>query len=365
MSLIVVDYLFNYFQQDILPNVNNLVIICNEECMIHDSFLVKYTIVTSLDNLNKGGLFILKAVSEVQRGFILSLLITKYQISYILTPRKDVISKYLPSCRIQDLRTPSKQIQIKSPNLAQNEPLISIPPQSSVQNSKIPSQKNPPLNLYDQVYIESLNKYYDTILATPMKAAKLKSAKGQLKNIVDGVIASLKKKTGIQDICEGEELTDAIITDLSDYGLINLSLTNIDYNEEEIEAYFGRKKIKNFIPRHKNSGNRPIRQEDAKKPPFSEDLLEVVQTIVKHSVQDDFLEKVSSIGELVHFLRSMLNKFCSYNSRQFTDAQSNQINSLVLKSVLEARFVINGFKNIDEVCVTPNKFFYIELQLRR
>ncbi|OMJ65222.1 hypothetical protein SteCoe_38771 [Stentor coeruleus] len=365
MSLIVVDYLFDLFLSEILPNANNIIIICNDKCMIHDSFLVKYTIISSIDHLNKGGSFILKVASEIQRGFIFSLLISKYPVSYIFTPRKDIISLYLPSCRLQDLRTPSKQSQAKIQNFAQNEPIISSPSVVSSQNSQASSQIKPQLSLYDQVYTESLNKYYETILSTPIKATKLKSARAQLRNIVDGVITSVKKKTGLQDICESEELTDAIITDLSDYSIINLSSMVIDYNEEEIEAYFGWKKNKNFIPRHKNGGNKPKRQEEVKRPPFSEDLLEIVQAITKQSAQDDLLWNIATIGELTHLLKSTLNKFCNNNNRQFTEAQSNQINSQVLKRVLEAKFMINDIKNLDEVCVAPNKFFFIKLQLRR
>ncbi|OMJ94550.1 hypothetical protein SteCoe_2189 [Stentor coeruleus] len=361
MSLAVVDYLCDLFQVEILPISSNIIVICKDSCFVHDSFLARFSIVADLSNISRGGSFIIKVSGEIQRGLIISLLISKYPMSTIFTPRKEVISKYLPSCKIELLMTPIKQafpMNVNQPKVV-NIPVKEAFPQMGIQKSQtIPKQ---PPNYFDIVYMESLGKYCETILVNSIRATKQRSCRAQIKNIVDGVIASTRKKVGPQIQVDSEEVTEAIVNDISDHGIFNISAMLVEYNDEEIEAYFGRQKFKKFTPRHRNNGIKAIRNEDVKNQPCPENYLDVIQAVSNLAIQDDRCENMGSIGELMHFIKSLFIGYSNESNRKFNEAQTNQIISQIFRKVLETKFDLRDIKNFDEVCVSPSKNFFIKL----
>lgn len=363
MSLAVVDYLCDLFQVEILPNSSNIIVICKDSCFVHDSFLARFAIVVDLSSISRGGSFIIKVSGEIQRGLIISLLITKYPMSIVYTPRKEVISKYLPSCKLDLLMTPTKQ---SFPMIGNQPKAAYAPPKDTLFSAfgqkpqAAPQQKQPP-NYFDNVYTESLAKYCETILVTTIRATKQRSCRAQVKNIVDGVIASTRKRAGAQIQVDSEEITEAIINDMSDHGIISVSSMVVDYSDEEIEAYFGRQKSKKFIPKHRNGGVRVVRNEEVKNQPCPENYLDVIQSISNLAIQDDRCENMGSVGELMHFIKSLFVSYSSANSRHFNEAQTNQIISQIFRRVLEAKFDLKDIKNLDDVCVSPNKNFFIKL----
>lgn len=178
MSLVVVDLIGYSFDSDVIPMSSNLILIYNEKNSESSIINHIYQLTTDLEMALKGGIFSMSVSNEVQRGVLLSNIFTKKPSVIVHTSRPEILSKYLPGVILEVLKSPLRSIRA----VAEEKPRVFQP-----------SPKKE-IDYFDIVYQESLKKYLETLLLSNIRANKQKSAKAQVKNLVVGIIASLKKK---------------------------------------------------------------------------------------------------------------------------------------------------------------------------
>jgi hypothetical protein len=106
-------------------------------------------------------------------------------------------------------------------------------------------------SIFDQIYLESLNKFTKMYLINKYtRVNKTKSLKSQLKNLIEGIMSSNRKRNGNFIEFSADNLVEVIINDLETYGVIMCGL-NIHYNDQAIDEFFGEFKSKVFVPCHK------------------------------------------------------------------------------------------------------------------
>ena len=353
MALCIVDYLHDSLSPEVLPDTQNMVIVCNESCIIPLNLSLKYMSTSDLDRIIRGGSYLVKVVNEVQRGLVYSILFNKSPKIQIFSSRPEIIAKYWPSCEIRQLSSvQSVQPFQSSPFIPPTSSKFVPNPTSEPYSKPKPSRTEP--EPFDVIYKESLSKYVETILSQPIRAPKEKSAKNQLKNIVTGMIASVKKKTNISMNVDINDLVETIFNDLIAHEIITQNFGNLEYSDENLEAYFGSQKTKLFIPGSKaEKVSRPFTTKEEGRP-RPENFESVICDIITIVLDDTRLIHCDNVGELVHLCKTVLKSY-SETQQRIPDSQTGLIITGVIKYLISNYFTCSA--DLDEVSKNPTNFF--------
>ena len=313
MSLAVVEYLGDYLTPGILPKSPNTIIICNEGCFLAENIQDLYRETTDIEGINRGN-YLIKTSDEIQRGVVLSILNQRNQNVEIYTSRPEVISQYLTRCQIKILKTPSR---VQPPR---NIPAYIPPPQPK------------PVDNFDIIYRETLTKYFQTFLSLPIRANKQKSAKAQLKNIADGIIASTIKRMGKQLNVDSDAIVEAIFTDLEDHHIIINSASCLEYSNDLIDTYFGKNKSQTFYPKHRIGGiGQPGNDND--------ETTSMISAIVA-LVMDDNFGVCRNLFQVIMICKKHFGEYCEASKKEHLLKQKDKIIGKALSSVIEHCFDI-------------------------
>lgn len=334
MSICVIDYISDSMDPSNIPNYQYNYVICNENCQVSEYITSTYAQSNDIERLSSPGSYIIKVSNDIQRGFLLAFLCNKLK-GEIFSHRPEVVSRTLNIPNVKLLPTPEKTLEIK-PNYFQPTPA--------------PSASKKPQDTFDLIYQESLEKYVETILTQQIRAIKIKSAKAQLKNIVDGIVIKNQKKNGVQVNFVSDEVVDAMFNDLENSGIISASMATVTYFDEWIDCFFGKRRGKEFVPKHRNPNIevKPQRSANQAGSQFvnviSQELLEY---IIQLCVQDSRLSMVKSIGELSHLIKPIFNQ-----PQVVSQIPSSKIDSAldrVLSYLLKQFFECEDGRSVDTV----------------
>lgn len=240
MSIAVLDMISDYVAPELLPNEHSIFMICGESCLIPPTLRCESMPVVDLDTLLRGGIYFMRIASDLQKGIIIGSLYSKHQSNFnnsqisikIYSPRKDIFANFLIPGTFEILTIPVADLPIRANH---------IPAASPASDS----------STFDAIYMESLGKYSKAILfEKTIRTNKIKSAKAQLKNVVDGTIISYRKKFSKNVDFDSEEVVDAIFSDFERLGII-INGFILEYNDNLIDAYFGFSRSMLFVPGHK------------------------------------------------------------------------------------------------------------------
>ena len=266
MSITILDFLGDILYPESLQNIENILTLCNESCVIFDSTQSRPINPSDLSLLTNGGRYHIRLSSDLQRGILIGLLYVKIPTIKLLTNRADLYSNYIKeNCTGFNWSSSVKQ-ETFSPKIS---------------------------NFFETVYNDSLAKYVKTILTeNGIRANKIKSAKAQVKNLIDGIIISLNVKSGRREKIEAEEVVEAIFDDLLGNKIIESNITgNLEYNDQLIDAFFGPRKTMIFKPNFLRQ-NQEIRPE----PDNAKNNLQFIN-IVKNSptknLENDYFRNIS------------------------------------------------------------------------
>lgn len=321
MSICVVDFISNAIVPNILPNYQHNYIICAENCQILDPVVNNYVQSSNIETLLSLGSYIIRISNDIQRGFLLGFLCNKFKAD-VYSHRPEVISRTLNIQSVRLLPTPDRVLEAGPSFLQPSQP-------------SVPSVPKKPLDNFDMIYQESLEKYIETILTQQIRAVKFKSAKAQLKNIVDGIIIKNQKKNNMQVTFSSDEIVESMFSDLETHGIISASVASVTYFDDWIECYFGKRKGKEFLPRHRNPNEirapqRPNNQVDLSLPQ------ELLQNLLPLFVQNPRLNQIKSVGELSHLIKTTLNT--SVIPAQIQKSNLESISEKILYFMLKNHF---------------------------
>ena len=328
MSICVIDYISDSMDPSSIPNYQYNYVICNETCQISEYISSTYTQSNDIERLSTPGSYIIKVSNDIQRGFLLAFLCNKLK-GEIYSHRPEVVSRTLNMPNVKLLPTPEKILETRS-NFFQPPPPTNTPKK--------------PLDAFDLIYQESLEKYVETILTQQIRAIKLKSAKAQLKNIVDGINIKNQKKSVIQAPIPSDEVVEAMFSDLENSGIISTGMATVTYFDEWIECFFGKRRGKEFMPKHRNPNSEavPQRFNNQKDNIISTELLE---QIIGLCLQDTRLNMVKSIGELAHLIKPILNQL--QIAQQIPSSKTEMVSEKVLSYLLRQFFDLEDGKVVD------------------
>lgn len=346
MSLAVVDLLGSSFDSDVIPMSPNLILIYSEKNSESSIINHIYQLTTDIEMALQGGIFSMSVSNEVQRGVLLSRIFLKKPSVVVYTSRPEILSKYMPGILVEVLKSPLKSIRA----VVEEKP-----------RALQPSPKKE-VDYFDIVYQESLKKYLETMLFSSLRANKQKSAKAQVKNLVVGIIASLKKKTSADFVVDSEEITESMFRDFEDHDIIT-SGPMIDYNDEAIEAYFGRKKTRVFNPNYKSGFQNVKKEQEREKEPICT-LDEAIREIAGLLLENDGLKACTSIGHLLIFCKKILKSYQEDSGKNFSDRQISEITSRLLTFAFENCFLLPSSVSIEAVSKEPQNFFTIKIENR-
>jgi hypothetical protein len=341
----VVDFLLDYLSLEDLPEAWSVYVVCSDTCQVSSEVSANFVESTDVEKLIRGGKFLSRVSNDIQSGFLLSYLVNRLQAE-VYSHRPEVISRLLGIQSVRLLSTPDK--------ILENRSVFQVP-------ASVPEYLQArPVDAYDKVYQESLEKYVETILCQQIRASKVKSARAQLKNIIDGIIISNNKKGGIQLEASSEEITDAIYSDLENHGIIAISMNNVSYFDEWIECYFGKKKVKAFMPRHRNPNGVDVRPQAARQP-VDDQCEALVQEIISSYKERSRYMQVKSVGELSHMVRLALNE--KIPDQSMSQAQKDVIGNKVMAGVIRAYFMTEDGRDLEEIL--KNLSFHFATKLIR
>jgi hypothetical protein len=241
MSIAIIDYIGNVIQTAHLPISAITLIICNENTLVPSS--LGAVLLSSIDRntIAKGGLFIFRAGTELDKGCNIGLAYGTFPNSKLYTSRPDLFSGIVPNNSLETLVQPFHLQKTQNQKVAESS--------KSLENT-----------IFEEVYSESLEKFSKTFLLIPaIRAYKIKSLKAQLKNLVDGVIMSKARKLGKVPITS-ENVVQSIFEDLEKQELVKNSFGNVEYCDGLIERFFGSAKSAVFIPGHRQKSSGCVRQ---------------------------------------------------------------------------------------------------------
>jgi len=239
MEFKVYDILSDFIEETSIPQCDNYLLIMSETCIIPDKLYTLLQKLSSDQDPSLGGKLYTRASNEFERGILLGKL-SRCPNAKIVSPRPDVILKYIPNLKVEHLAVPGVQPVIKS---SLNPEIPEFKPQVSFQNSDSSFQKAES-NLLKSIYEEVLNKYVEKFLKnTEIRATKIKSAKAQIKNLANGAITSSKKKlSDATELPSPDDLAELIFEDLKKNDLVCESGNTFEFNDEKITQCFGPEK---------------------------------------------------------------------------------------------------------------------------
>ena len=229
MSLAIIDYTDSYVCKDQLPLIPTIIIICSETTLVPDS--IKPILLNSISksSIINGGIFIIRVSSDLILGQTIAQAYNEFPDSKIYTARSAIFKGIVPNFALENINLPIPKIFKKLIRPTE----VSKPPENS---------------LFEEIYSESLEKFSKTFLLIPtIRAYKFKSLKAQLKNLVDGVIASKAKRFG-KIIFESESVVCAILEDLDKQLVVKNVFGNVEFDDCKLEDFFGTRKNSVFVP---------------------------------------------------------------------------------------------------------------------
>ena len=357
MAAVVIDYLFDFLSLADVPDAQNTYIICSDTCQVNDDILAVFNESTDIERLVKGGKYISRVTNDIQSGFLLSYLINKLQAE-VYSHRPELISRLFGVQNVRCLQTPDKLFESK-PNAA---PLAQASGNWDMKQ---------PVDSFDKVYQDSLEKYVETILCQPIRATKIKSAKGQLKNIVDGIVISLTKRSNIKVEFSSEDISDSIFADLESHGIIAQSMAAVSYFDEWIESYFGKRKVKIFVPRHRSGAGAGDREHGLNPAKMSnnpntsgqnreeEKLDMLIPTFLDNILLDGKYNSIKSVGELSHLLKLTLNELS--RDYELNTVQKDKMHQKLFPYVIQQLFNVEQGKSYDDISKDPNAHFALKI----
>lgn len=355
-----------------------IVILCNETSLIPDSIHSESINFTDIPNISRQGYSHLRTSSELQRGIIIGLLYTKYPDIVIYTSRRDLYTQYIPPSSFQLLNT--------------------VP--SSKKDFSYVSPNNDSYNKeFDTIYQESLNKYVTSFLREKsIRATKYKSAKAQAKNIVDGIIASLNKKSIKRISTNSEDIVEAIFADLERYEIITIGIS-LEYNDELINLYFSRGSTREFIPEYRNASkpqenfnnqnfyeyknqkNEPNPDFNRKEPEeikkdVSRDNIEIKKDVLGDNIDyteytsfalEKILEDKCKIISVLHLYRNCMfyiREYNEINNKILENELKNRLTSKLMLFLMEIYFKAESDLTNEEIINNYQKNFTIKLSIK-
>ena len=346
MSIAVIDMLGDVLNPEVLPKNENSVLVYNEGSTDNFSVISSYPCTNDIIEALRGGKHSIMVSSEAQRGLVFSLILSMRKIITIYTPRPEIISVYLQGTPIESLKT---LVRSSSPQKPREErPRPQTTPKKTI-------------DYFEVIYQESLKKYVESMLVPQIRATKSKSAKAQLKNLIDGIITSTRKKVG-QDIpVSSEEIVERLFADLERHQIISGG-TTLEYSDELIEAYFGRRPTKVFRGDFREPNVEELKEPERQVPrPGDDSLNEVVLEIAENLIEAN-LAICKSIGQLVIFTKKEIKAYCEGKNKKYSDSQTQSLSQKLLKFILDSYFcVIDSGFNAEEISKSPQNYFVVKI----
>jgi hypothetical protein len=361
MEVAIIDYLGSGLSIEVLPKNADAVILCDNFCYVPEDIQSKYLLTVNIDKSLKGGNHLIKVVNEIQRGLVLSIMFSKNKKIVVYTPRPEVITKYMPGCEIRYLSAP---IQPEDPRTKSKKVPEEYKPQFADPGFPSPNKKSPSTP-FEIVYKESLEKYAETILMTAVRALKSKSAKAQLRNIIVGVMISYSKKAPVKLTFDSEEVTEAIFTDLEEHGIISGS-SNLNYDDDLIDKYFGKKRTMKIIPGQKLGEPKPPKSEDLHPKNIQlEHLTKIITDISSSLISDDAILACTLFSNLVRFNKNAIEAYISSeNKKPLTPPEVAYVMKGLIKFEFEMFFTADSKDSIEKISSNPNDYFTMKLEIK-
>ena len=347
MSIAVIDMLGDMLTPEILPNNEHSVLIYNEGSVDNFNILSEYPCTNDIIASLQGGRHSITVSSEAQRGLVLSLIIARRKNITIYTARPEIISIYLQGIPIKALKTIIRSVSPQKPREERPRPQANV---------------KKPLDHFDTVYQESLKRYGESMLITQTRATKLKSAKAQLKNLVDGIIVSTRKKIGQEISVSPDYIVERIYADLEKHQIISGGIT-LEYNDQLIEAYFGKKPTRIFKADLREGNN----IEEAKEPErqvlgAEEEILNNAVLEIAENLPEATLNICKSIGQLVIFSKKELKAYCEGKNKRFNEKQAQLLSQKLIKFILDSYFCIQDTGlTADNISKAPQSYFVAKI----
>lgn len=318
MSISVIDYTGDYINKDILPNDPIQLIICEEGCLVPDSLNAVLLVTLDYQKLTQPGNYIFRISNDFYRGITYGHIYTFCNTAKYYTSRYDMLSSYIPAANLIDWHMPYKLITYRAVKI-----------EKFTENLK----EN---HLFDQIYLESLSKFTKMYLINKYtRVNKTKSLKSQLKNLVEGIMISNRKRNGGFIDFSVDNIVEVIINDLETYGVIMCGL-NIQYNDQVIDEYFGEFKSKVFLPCYKLpsfQSQKQSKKEINLKANLSSSL---VETSASESCSSNF-EKVEDIKKMSQIFTHKPDLTSSLNLNENTKKVGQNITLLTTNKGLETK----------------------------
>lgn len=353
MLLAVLDIIGDSIPLEIIPQENNFIILCDESCMIPDILNSKHLSFSQNDSIPQGHSH-MRISSDLHRGILVSQIFQKVQGLKMYTSRRDTFAQYFPVGSIDFIQIPqtfSSKIQSEN-NFILKKASISNDSQS-----------------FDMIYQESLVKYVKTFLMERnTRANKIKSAKAQAKNLVDGVITAFNKKYGKYDV-DSEIIVDALFNDLENHEIISVGIT-VEYNDAYIQEYFGRNRSMLFNPGHRSS---EVKTEVRVRPAVQERICEEVKVeeinyheYTEHALGEFFgkFQEISTIMHLYRACNSILREYIDSKNKVLDDISRSKILLKILKLMLDTFYTADTSLSNEEIVKEYTRNGSIKLVLK-
>lgn len=150
--------------------------------------------------------------------------------------------------------------------------------------------------------------------------------------------------------------------DLEDHDIIT-SGPMIDYNDEAIEAYFGRKKTRVFNPNYKSGFQNVKKEREREQEPICT-LDEAIREIAGLLLENDGHKACTCIGHLVIFCKKILKSYEDLSGKKFNERQMGEISSRLMTFALENCYWLPSSISVEEVSKEPQNFFSIKIENR-
>ena len=331
MSIALIDFLLDCIEPNFLPSFECAVIVCNDNCKVNESVSNNFCFTDSVEILKNGGCFVVKVKHEVQRGFLINYLNNALKPT-VFSHRPETLAKILNLQVVLPLMTPDRTVKKPLKNVDMLGKIVDHT--SEPQEKPIKGQE-----IFTKIYQESFDKYVKIILTTPNKAEKNKSFKAQIRNIVEGIITSNQKKSGLLIDFTADKVTESIINDLEGHEIIRFGSSNVSYSEMLIEQFFGKNKSKMFIPGFNIAQNIEINKGKNTDNKVGTMIKDWEKSVYEYCVSDSEIFDSKTIGELYYLVYMGIIHCCK---KDLEKLEVNEIDVIekVLKNLMTDFFVV-------------------------
>lgn len=349
MKFVLVDFWMEKLTFKLLPKAKDLIVVCSSNCKISGKVAKRCIVVKDPSKIEEGKSWIIKTSSDIHKGFLICLLVSRLNPE-VYSHRSEILEKSLGGCRVEALVVPyvkvggrgirkvevekdkekikeggSKNMEIVGGNL------------NSIKKENGLDTNEGYFNDFDKVYMDSLCKYVSIILTTPSKADKSKSARAQIRNIVDGMITSHQKKNSGFKIVSSIQVADAIIDDLEKHDVMTLNPVSVYYNEYNILQYFGTHKTKEFEPQHKNKENFEMKAEPEIVQKV-ENFDEIINSVFDECEKNEKVLKSTNVGELHYYTYIIFSKSTNTPYSELQSSSNQKMITKIIEKLLTTHF---------------------------